>query len=153
MKTEEQAAQAIVSDSWLAASVRPANGEKASRWSFGAGQSTFEADVALRVIASKAWLFVEPDDAARAPQNITKYWMWMVEKGITDPVFVVHPIGPSNDSAWHLACFLGARIAALHPNFTHCPFRVLDWHDGHWLSDLLVTIRQIVEREVAKTQQ
>ena len=149
MKTEEQAAQAMESDPELRAELTPADGHRASRWAFKAEAADFEADVAFRINKTNTWLFVEPDDAARAPQNVAKYLMWIEKNGIADRVHLIHPIGPRNDSAWHLARFLGARVNSLHRQFTYHPFRVGNWAKDQWTTELVEVAKDIVKRDLA----
>lgn len=149
MKTEEQAAQALATHSELQYALIPATEQKVSRWAFKAGNANFQADVAFRVKHTNAWLFAEPDDAARAPQNVAKYLMWIEENGIKDVVHLIHPIGPENNSAYELAYFLGSRMKSLHSTFFYHPFRVQDWHNNDWVAQLVEVARGIVRADSA----
>lgn len=149
MKTEERAAQAIKNDPKLRVWLTPVDGGKASRWKFKAGDAGFEADVAFQINKTSTWLFVEPDDAARAPQNVAKYLMWMEKNGIADHVHLIHPIGPRNDSAWGLACFLGERMNSLHRQFSYHPFRVKKWNEDQWVARLVQIAKDIAKQELA----
>lgn len=149
MKTEEQATEALGADSFLNAELRPVNGKNANRWAFRAGEADFEADVAFRVAKTGAWLFVEPDDAARSPANVAKYLMWIEMNHISERVHFIHPIGAGNDSAWSLSCFLGSRMESLHANFFYHPFRVQDWKEDRWIIDLCEVAQKIVNRELS----
>lgn len=88
-----------------------------------AGERRFRADWAFR-LRSGGWLFIEDDDSVRALHNVAKYWMWMEEHDVREPVHLVHLIGPGH---LDLPGFVGRKAFEDRPGFDYRPRPIADW--------------------------
>ena len=142
MKPVEQAAMALFNDRSLKGRIRPENGQPLAG----------ESPVAFRVPQTRTMLFTEPDDPAESPRSVAGFLMWMEMNHVGVRVHLIHPIGSGNDDTALLAYYLGYRIELFHHNFVYHPFRVQDWDDEGWISELLSVARFIVREDLHESE-
>ena len=148
MKLKEQAARTLGNDSHLKNVLFPRNlMESDLRACIPHGH-----DVVFKIGRTQALLFAEPDNAAHALQSVAWYLMWMGNNRVKVRIHLVHPIGSGNENTVRLAYYLGYRIESIHRNFVYHPFRVRDWADEEWISDLLAVARLIVREDLHESE-
>lgn len=91
----------------------------------------------------EGWLFIEDNDAKRAPVNLIKYWMWMKEHAVKSDVFLIHIIGPGYPDYRRLCEFIQGEIKRSQPGFRYTLILTKDWEEPTWQERLRATLDSI----------
>lgn len=98
-------------------------------------------------------LFVEDDDAARAINNLIKYWPWIEKNPDTGPWHLVHVIESSRPAQLKNLQFLAQKMEAAVPGFRFHLITIKSWSEAveTWLPQLRRTIELIAHETCEQT--
>jgi len=124
--------------------VSPAQTGRAREFPLAVSGYSYFADFAYRVDGT-TWLFVEDDEGQTAPHNASKYWRWIEHNNITQPIHLLHIIGPSYGSYKQLAKFLSEKINKEYSNFHYHQICTANWDALEWQEVFKRTITDILQ--------
>jgi len=100
-------------------------------------------------LGSTGKLFIEDDDAARALNNLVKYWEWCISHPDQRPVHLIHIIGEDNGACIDHCKFLKERMERelVRNDFNYHIITIgREWHAPEkWLFKLKEVLTQIAK--------
>lgn len=95
-------------------------------------------------------LFVEDDDAARAINNLIKYWIWAEKHPDYQPIHLIHIVETSRPAQVENLKFLAGKMQQFVSNFTFHLITLDNWQlpDETWLPRFRETVKKIAEDKI-----